>query len=159
MNEIGSMYRQINSLNKLNFNKVILFITFIVFLNPKATYSSNAKSDCEKFHLGNFVYTSSFGEVIIERNGSYEIIYRVYPHSYIKSSIIWVSPCIAQGIAVEITSDIFSDEYREKRINKRSKLFITETFSDGYSYKLIEENSSKTIYGKVKFYKGSLPTK
>lgn len=153
------MYQQINRLIRLTLNQVILFFTIIVFLNPRSTYSLNAKSDCERFHLGNFVYTGSFGEVIIVRNKSYEINYRVYPNSYIRSSIIWVSPCIAQGIAVEITSDIFSDEYREKRINKRSKLFITETFSDGYSYKLIEENSSKTIYGKVKFYKGSLPTK
>ncbi|TGK82459.1 hypothetical protein EHQ24_14525 [Leptospira noumeaensis] len=153
------MYQKINRFIRLTLNKVILFITIIVFLNPKSTYSLNAKSDCEKFHLGTFVYTSSFGEVIIVRNKSYEINYRVYPNSYIRSSIKWISPCVAEGIALEINDEIFPDDYKKKLINKRSKLYITETFSDGYSYKLIEETGSKIIYDKVKFYKGTLPIK
>ncbi|WP_244241350.1 hypothetical protein [Leptospira perdikensis] len=123
------------------------------------TFAFKDKSECERFHSGTFIFNSSFGEVIIVRNKSEDISYRVYPKSFVRSSVKWISPCVAEFKAIEINDDIFSPEFRKMLMNGSSKLYITETFSDGYSYKITEESSSKVNYGKVKFYTGSLPAK
>ncbi len=149
-----------NRWTKLNLNQInTFFIVLVLIINPKLSYALNEKSECEKFHTGTFVYTGSYGDVIIVRNKSYEINYRVYPHSYVRSSIKWVSPCVAESIAVEIHDDIFPDEYKKIHLKNRYKLYVTETFPDGYSYKLTEENSPKVNYGKVKVYEGKLQAK
>ncbi|TGL55947.1 hypothetical protein EHQ59_01465 [Leptospira kemamanensis] len=57
---------------------------------------------------------------------------------------------------IEINDTVFSEEEKKKDLNKQSKMYITQTFPDGYAYRIKEEKKQTIRIGKVKIYKGKL---
>ncbi|MDF3822064.1 hypothetical protein P3G55_19320 [Leptospira sp. 96542] len=117
---------------------------------PELSFALVNENVCSKFHVGKFSYEGSFGEIIFMRSKTEEINYRVYPTSYIRTSIKWVSPCTMEQKVMEVHDEIFPLQKVSKMIASKSTLYLTEVFSDGYSFKLVD--SSGVTTGRVKIY-------
>ncbi|XDD47089.1 hypothetical protein AB3N60_03110 [Leptospira sp. WS39.C2] len=125
---------------------------------PSDIYASISKKECDVFHKGIFSYSVEMGELIIVRNELEEVSYRVYPDKFIKSSVKWISSCVAEYKVLEVKDEFFNADYVKKIYSSKSYLHITEVFTDGYSYKLSDSKLPEVYYGKAKFYKKPLGT-
>lgn len=126
---------------------------FFVFFNFNNSFASIKDDDCIKFHTGIFSYEGKLGTVVIKRTKSEEITYRVFPTDYIRSSIKWISACVAERKTLEVNDQIFSDEIKSKVMQNIDKIYITEIFPDGYSYKFKDNKSKDFRYMRVKIHR------
>ncbi|MCW7507940.1 hypothetical protein [Leptospira levettii] len=139
--------------------RLIIFFLITMQLNfPVDVYASIGKKKCDIFHKGIFSYSIDLGELIVVRNEWEEVSYRVYPDKFIKSSIKWISPCVAEYKVLEVKDELFNADFVKKIYSSRSYLHITEIFADGYSYKLTDSKFPEVYYGKAKYYKKPLGT-
>ncbi|MBM9549021.1 hypothetical protein JWG40_18480 [Leptospira sp. 201903074] len=135
---------------------VITFLLAISPFIPFEIFASIGDKKCDTFHTGVFSYNAQFGELIIVRTKLEEVSYRVYPDKFIRSSVKWISPCVAEYKVLEVKDDLFNADFVKELYSSRSYLHITEIFYDGYSYKLTDNKIPEVYYGKAQVYKKSL---
>ncbi|TGK47592.1 hypothetical protein EHQ16_02815 [Leptospira kanakyensis] len=140
---------------KRNLKSKLLFLAVLLII-PVHIIALNNNTQCDRFHIGTFIYESKFGKIIIVRSEKEEIDYRVYPNHYIRQSVKWVSSCKAELEYLEINDPIIPADNMIKSSNNKGYLYILETYPDGYSYKTTDNNTGKHNFGKVKIYKGPL---
>ncbi|TGM47599.1 hypothetical protein EHQ92_06720 [Leptospira biflexa] len=137
----------------LHSNRLLLFVLFIF---PAYNFALNNNNQCDRFHVGTFIYESKVGKIIIIRKEKEEIDYREYPNHYIRQSVKWISSCTAEIKTLEMNDPILSPESINRSLNATSYLHILETYPDGYLYKTTNRKGESDSYGKVQLYKGSL---
>lgn len=137
----------------LNSKRLLLFVLLLI---PAYNFALSNNNQCDRFHVGTFIYESKFGKIIIVRGEKEEFDYREYPNHYIRQSVKWISSCIAEMKTLEMNDPILSPDSINKSLNTISHLHILEIYPDGYLYKTTNQKGESDNYGKVQLYKGSL---
>lgn len=112
---------------------------------------SQSELDCQVYRNGFFQYMGIGEDIVILREGNYQIEYDLKTKQYITIKLTWEEGCDYSFVYVSTNIN-----WLKNRIGYSMKVDIVSGNSSGYLYKAVDEKTGEKAEGHIVFLKAKL---